>query len=131
MSVLHRSRKSSKPPADPADAAAAKPTPATIPTPAASTEPAAAPSPGPVPRTRMGATWVGICAASLTLVVLIVFMLQNTRRVEVSFLWMTGSVPLALALLIAGVGVGIVAMVVGTARVTQLRRVVRDRRQQH
>lgn len=118
MSVLHRTRKSQKTPADPADTAAADPTPATIPTPAASTEPAAAPapSPGPVPRTRTGATWVGICAAVLTLVVLIVFMLQNPRRVEVSFLWMNGSVPLALALLIAGVGVGIVAMVVGTVR---------------
>lgn len=133
MSVLHRTRKSPKTPADPADTSAADPTPAAIPAPAASTEPAAAaaPSPGPVPRTRTGATWVGICTAVLTLVVLIVFMLQNTRRVEVSFLWMDGSVPLALALLIAGVGVGIVAMVVGTARVTQLRRLVRDRRQRH
>ncbi|MFC5264629.1 lipopolysaccharide assembly LapA domain-containing protein [Kribbella qitaiheensis] len=133
MSVFNRTRKSQKTPADPADTAAADPTLATIPTPAASTEPAAAPapSPGPVLRTRTGATWVGICAAVLTLVVLIVFMLQNTHRVEVSFLWMDGSVPLALALLVAGVGVGIVAMVVDTARVTQLRRLVRDRRQRH
>jgi putative membrane protein len=44
---------------------------------------------------------------------------------------MNGSVPLALALLIAGVGVGIVAVVVGTARVTELRRLVHDRRQRH
>ena len=133
MSVLHRTRKSQKTPANPAVTAAADPTHATSPTQAASTEPAAAPAPshGPVPRTHTGATWVGICAAVLTLVVLIVFMLQNTRRVEVSFLWMNGSLPLALALLIAGIGVGIVAMVVDTARVTQLRRLVRDRRQRH
>ena len=133
MSVLIRTRNSPKTPADRADTAATDPTHATIPTPAASTEPAAAaaPSPGPMPRTRTGATWVGICAAALTPVVLTVFMLQNTRRVEVSFLWMNGSLPLALALLIAGVGVGIVAMVVDTARVTQLRRLVRDRRQRH
>jgi hypothetical protein len=39
-----------------------------------------------VPRTRWGAAWVGICAAALALVLLIVFMLQNTRRVEVTFL---------------------------------------------
>ncbi|MGW1340616.1 hypothetical protein ACWCOV_06145 [Kribbella sp. NPDC002412] len=50
----------------------------------------------------------------LTLVVLIVILLQNTGSVAVSFLWMDGSVPLAPALLIAGVGIG--AMVVGTVR---------------
>jgi len=76
-------------------------------------------------RTRTSATWFGICAAALTLVVLIIFMLQNTASVQVNFLWMHGSVPLALALLIAGVGVAIVAMVVGTARITQLRRLSR------
>ncbi len=132
MSVLHRTRKSQKTLADPAITPAADPTPETTQPTSASTEPSSPEAPAsPVPRTRTGATWVGICAAALTLVVLIVFMLQNTRRVEVSFLWMNGSLPLALALLIAGVGVGIVAMVVGTARVTQLRRLVRDRRERH
>jgi uncharacterized integral membrane protein len=62
------------------------------------------------------------------LVVLIVFMLQNTRRVQVNFLWMDGSLPLALALLIAGVGVGIVALTVGAARMAQLRRLIHRRR---
>src|SRR5690349_15428733 len=74
------------------------------------------------PRTRIGRLWFGICAAAITLVVLVVFMLQNTRSVEVSFLWMNGSLPLALGLLIAGVGTAIAVMVIGTARITQLRR---------
>jgi uncharacterized integral membrane protein len=59
----------------------------------------------------MGAAWVGICAAALTLVALIVLMVQNTRRVEVTFLWMHGTLPVALALLVAGVGSAILAMV--------------------
>ncbi|WP_165945701.1 lipopolysaccharide assembly protein LapA domain-containing protein [Micromonospora sp. KC606] len=80
-----------------------------------------------VPRTRTGAAWTGICATALVSAVLIVFMLQNTRRVEVTFLWMHGTLPLALALLIAGVGAAILAMVVGTARITQLRRLSRQR----
>jgi len=89
----------------------------------------AVPAPaGRVPRTRTGATWFGICTAAIGLVVLIVFMLQNTRSVEVTFLWMHGSVPLALALLVAGVGVAIMAMAVGVARTTQLRRMSRQRR---
>lgn len=74
------------------------------------------------PRTRAGAAWVGACIAALVLVALIIFMLQNTEPVLVTFLGMRGSVPLALALLIAGIGVGIVALVIGTIRISQLRR---------
>jgi uncharacterized integral membrane protein len=80
-----------------------------------------------VPSTRVGAAWTAICVAALMLVVLIVFMLQNTRKVEVTFLWMHGSAPLALTLLIAGVGVGIATAAIGTARIAQLRRLSRRR----
>lgn len=74
------------------------------------------------PRTRASAAWVGICVAALLLIALIIFMLQNTQAVLVSFLGMQGSVPLALALLIAGIGVGVVALIIGTIRISQLRR---------
>jgi uncharacterized integral membrane protein len=82
----------------------------------------------PVPRTRTGAVWFGICVAALLLVVLIVFMLQNTRSVEVSFLGMHSNLPLALALLVAAVGAAILTMLVGAARITQLRRLSRRHR---
>jgi uncharacterized integral membrane protein len=81
-----------------------------------------------VPRTRTGTAWFGICTATVALVVLIVFMLQNTSSVQVTFLWMQGSVPLAVALLTAGVGVAIMAMAVGEARIGQLRRLARRHR---
>jgi lipopolysaccharide assembly protein A len=74
------------------------------------------------PRSRAGATWVGISIAALMLIALIVFMLQNTQPVLVTFLTMQGTVSLAIALLIAGIGVGIVALVIGTIRIGQLRR---------
>lgn len=45
--------------------------------------------------------WVRIFIAALLLAALIVFMLQNTRPVLVTFLTMEGTVPLAIALLIA------------------------------
>jgi uncharacterized integral membrane protein len=76
----------------------------------------------------MSAAWFAICAAVVGLVVLIVFMLQNTGSVNVHFLWMDGSVPLALALFIAGVATTIVATTIGAARMTQLRRLVRRSR---
>ena len=108
MSVLHR-------------------TPATAPSPIdqAPIDPGATSPATRVPRTRTGAAWFGVCTAALLLVILIVFMLQNTRSVEVTFLWMHGTLPLALALLIAGVGVAVAAMIIGTARITQLRRLAR------
>jgi putative membrane protein len=81
-----------------------------------------------IPQTRIGAAWVGICAATAVLIMLIVFMLQNTRPVEVSFFGLHGSLPLALALLIATVGGILTATVLGTARITQLRRLARTRR---
>jgi len=76
------------------------------------------------PRTRTGIAWFALCAAALAFVVLIVFMAQNTRSTEVSFLWLHGSLPLALALLIAAVGAALLTMVIGAARITQLRRLV-------
>lgn len=76
----------------------------------------------PAARSRASAAWVGSCIAAFTLAILVVFMLQNTSQVDVTFLWLEGSVPLALALLLAGVGAGLVVAVVGTVRVTQLRR---------
>jgi uncharacterized integral membrane protein len=115
MSILNRTRTSPADPATEAPPLAAAGPPTTLPM-------------RRVPRTRTGAAWSRICATALIFAVLIVFMLQNTRSVEITFLWMHGSLPLALALLIAAVGTAILAMVVGTARITQLRRASRRQR---
>jgi uncharacterized integral membrane protein len=77
------------------------------------------------PSTRTSATWVGICAAVVGFVVLIVFMLQNTGSVDIRFLWMNGSLPLALALFVAAVGTALLTAMVGAARMSQLRRFIR------
>ena len=84
--------------------------------------------PGRTPRTRTGTAWAGICVAALLFVVLIIFMLQNTDSVEVSFLGLHGDLPPAMALLIAAVGAAILTMVVGAARITQLRLLARRER---
>ncbi len=114
MSVLHRTRSTPKPPAPV--------------TPKSAVDELSKPLPARVPRTRISAVWLGICAAVVGLVALIVFMLQNTGSVDVHFLWMDGSLPLALALFIAGVATTIVATTIGAARMTQLRRLVRRSR---
>ncbi len=78
--------------------------------------------------TRASAAWVATAIALLLLVMLIVFILQNSTRVEVHYLGLAGSLPLGMALLIAAVGAGVLVAIAGGARVTQLRRKVRRAR---
>ena len=90
--------------------------------------PASPPPRQPVRGTRTGRVWVGVCAAALITVALIIFMVQNTRTVQVTFLGLTGTTSLALMLLIAAVGGILLTLVLGSARILQLRRAVRSRR---
>lgn len=71
--------------------------------------------------TRASALWVATGTALLLLILLIVFVLQNSTKVEVHFLGLSGTIPLGMALLIAAVGGGVVVAIAGMARVTQLR----------
>jgi uncharacterized integral membrane protein len=81
-----------------------------------------------VARTRTSAVWFGVWAGAVALILLIIFVGQNTASVEISFLWLSGRISLALALLIAGVGGAIIAMAVAAARILQLRRLFRRTR---
>lgn len=71
--------------------------------------------------TRTSAIWVSIGIALLLLVLLIIFILQNSTRVDVQFLGLDGTIPLGVALLIAAVGGGVLVAIAGIARITQLR----------
>lgn len=104
--------------------------------PAAPSESPAGPAnpapPAPQPRqpvrgTRTGRAWVAVCAAALITVALIIFMIQNTHSAQVTFLGMTGSTSLALMLLIAAIGGILLTLILGSARILQLRHAVRRR----
>ncbi|WGL51028.1 lipopolysaccharide assembly protein LapA domain-containing protein [Nocardioides sp. BP30] len=81
--------------------------------------------PDPLRSSRTGRAWVSIIALGVVLVLLIVFIAQNTRSVTVSFLGWQGRTPLAVALLIATVAGLFLAGVAGTLRIWQLRRRVK------
>jgi uncharacterized integral membrane protein len=81
-----------------------------------------------VPRTRTSAIWAGVWFGVVVLVLLIVFVAQNTASVQIKFLWMSGHFSLALALLVAGVAGTVIAMAVAAARIIQLRRLVKQHR---
>ena len=82
-----------------------------------------------VPRTftRTGIAWMAACTAGVLAVLLIIFMVQNTSNVQVSFLWMQATTSLALMLLIAAVGGIVLTLILGTARIMQLRHLVHRR----
>jgi uncharacterized integral membrane protein len=78
-------------------------------------------------RTRLSAVWVGIMAGALVLVLILIFILQNTRSVKVSFLTLTGSMPLGITLLLATIAGLLLAGGIASLRIWQLRhRLVRQ-----
>jgi uncharacterized integral membrane protein len=79
----------------------------------------------PLRRSRASGAWAAVVGLAVLLLLLVVFIAQNTQHVRVSFLWWSGMAPLAVALMLAAV-VGIVlAVVAGSLRILQLRRRVR------
>jgi uncharacterized integral membrane protein len=64
---------------------------------------------------------VAVIVATLVLVLLLVFILQNTKSVEVSYFTASGTMPLGVALLFAAVGGVLFAGLVASLRIWQLR----------
>ncbi|HET7073706.1 MAG TPA: lipopolysaccharide assembly protein LapA domain-containing protein [Mycobacterium sp.] len=85
---------------------------------AKSTEPA-------VGFTRAGALWTALIAGFLILILLLIFIAQNTASTPFTFFAWHWSLPLGVAILLAAVGGGLLTVAVGTARIIQLRRVAK------
>jgi uncharacterized integral membrane protein len=74
-----------------------------------------------VERTRTSSTWVAIAIALVFLILLIVFIAQNNRRVPLHFFGLSGRPSEALALVVAAVAGAALVLAVGAARIAQLR----------
>jgi uncharacterized integral membrane protein len=72
--------------------------------------------------TRLSSLHTGLVMASIALILLVIFLVQNARSVKISFLGADAHVSLAVALLIAALGGAVIVGGVGAARITQLRR---------
>jgi len=79
----------------------------------------------PLRGSRTSGLWIAVVASGVILVLLIVFIAQNTDPARVRFLGWEGQTPLAVALLIATVAGLFLAAVAGSLRILQLRRRVR------
>jgi uncharacterized integral membrane protein len=72
--------------------------------------------------TRISSLHTGLVVASVALVLLVIFLVQNARSVKISFLGANVHVSLAVALLVAALGGAVIVGGVGAARIAQLRR---------
>ncbi len=91
--------------------------------------PAAAPVHRKRLRTSISGARTALIVGLLALVVLVIFMIQNAHAVKISFLGAQVRLSLAVALLIAAIAGALLMAAAGTARITQLRMVMRrDRR---
>jgi lipopolysaccharide assembly protein A len=99
--------------------------------PAQQANPAAQPAQLPqhvVKRTRMGGLWLASGSFAVVLLLLLIFILENSKSVDVAYFGAHGHVPLGVALLLAAV-LGILMVVIpGTARIVQLRLTARRHR---
>jgi lipopolysaccharide assembly protein A len=81
-------------------------------------------------RTSVSSARTALIVGFLALIVLVIFIIQNADAVKISFLGAQVRISLAVALLIAVIAGALVMATAGTARITQLRMVMRrDRRQ--
>jgi uncharacterized integral membrane protein len=93
--------------------------------------PAARPTRHQLPRSRVGGVWVAAVLFSVVLLLLLIFVLENGQRADVSFLGAHGHLPMGVALLFAAVcGILLVALP-GTGRIVQLRLLNRRRQRAH
>jgi uncharacterized integral membrane protein len=75
----------------------------------------------PTGRTRISGVWLGLIIGVVVLVFLLVFIIQNSQSVKVSFFTVSGTMPLGVALLLAVVGGVLLAGIVASLRIGQLR----------
>ena len=102
---------SSHPPASPSQ-----------PPPTPASKPGTAPKEPAIRLTRAGALWSSLIAGFLILILLLIFITQNTAETPFTFLGWHWNLPLGVAILLAAVVGGLITVAVGTARMLQLRR---------
>jgi uncharacterized integral membrane protein len=106
----------------------------TVPPPSANGSAPPPPAAAQAPRagrlhTRISGLRTGLIAGFAILIVVMIFIIQNTHAVNISFLGAHLHLSLAVALLLAAIAGALLMAAAGTARITQLRRIMRrDRR---
>lgn len=103
-------------------------------------EPQSPPQPGPqqpgpqqpphhtIKHTRISGLWAAVGIFAVVLLFLLIFILQNGRGVDISYLGAHGHMPLGVALLLAAVCGALLVILAAAARMAQLRSTARKHR---
>ena len=81
-----------------------------------------------VRRTRIGGIWVAAALFAVLLLLLLIFILENSQSVSIGYFGAHGHLPLGVALLLAAVLGVLLVVIPGTARIIQLRITARRHR---
>lgn len=73
----------------------------------------------------VGLTWVFAFLGLTLLIFLMVFVLQNLQRVDMTIFTWTTSYPLGVGLLLAAIAGALIMALIGSVRIVQLRRTIR------
>lgn len=84
--------------------------------------------PLPPRHTRLSGLWIAIGCFAIILLFALLFVLQNSHSVDISFFGAHGHLPLGVALLLAGLCGAVLVGLAGTARILQLRALARRQR---
>jgi lipopolysaccharide assembly protein A len=82
-------------------------------------------------RTRISGIRTALIAGAAVLIVVLIFIIQNAHAVNISFLGAHLRLSLAVALLLAVIAGALIMAAAGTARITQLRMIMRRDRRRH
>ena len=88
---------------------------------------AAVPGRSDIPRTRAGAAWVAAGVGIVLLVAVLVFILENLEDASVHFLGASVRLPVGVALLFSALAGALAVLLLGVARIVQLRLLARRR----
>jgi lipopolysaccharide assembly protein A len=78
--------------------------------------------------TRISGLWFAVAVFAVVLLFLLIFILQNEKKVDIAFLGAHGHLPLGVALLLAAVCGALLTILAGAARMAQLHSVARRHR---
>ena len=81
-----------------------------------------------IKRTRISGLWISVGFFAVVLLLLLIFILQNGTKVDISYMGAHGHLPLGVALLLSAVCGVLLVVLAGAARISQLRAVARRHR---
>lgn len=72
-------------------------------------------------RSRIGTTWVALGAFLVVLILLAVFILQNSNQVRIAYFGASGTMSFGVAMLLSAIAGALLTLLIGSARILQLK----------